>query len=67
MNITLNNRSENFDGDKLTVSEILAVKNFTFRMLVIKVNGKLIKKPQYDSTDVVNGDNVQILHMISGG
>ncbi len=67
MNITLNNRSENLEGDKLTVSEILAIKNFTFQMLVIKVNGKLIRKPQYNSTEVVNGDNVQILHMISGG
>lgn len=67
MNITLNNRSENLAGDKFTVSEILSIKNFTFRMLVIKVNGKLIKKPQYKSTEVVNGDNVQILHMISGG
>lgn len=67
MNITLNNRPEIFEKDKLTISEILKLKNFTFRMMVIKVNGKLIKKPQYNSTDVVDGDDVQILHMISGG
>ncbi len=67
MNITLNNRSEVFEKDILTISEILKLKNFTFKMMVIKVNGKLIKKDQYYTADVVNGDDVQMIHMISGG
>jgi len=67
MNITLNNRPEVFEKDILTISEILKLKNFTFKMMVIKINGKLIKKAQYNDADVVNGDDVQIIHMISGG
>ena len=67
MNITLNNRPEIFEKDILTISEILKLKNFTFKMMVIKINGKLIKKAQYNDADVVNGDDVQIIHMISGG
>ncbi len=67
MNITLNNRPETFEDDKLTVSEILKIKNFTFRMLVVKLNGRLIKKNQYITTEVLNGDDLMILHMISGG
>ena len=67
MNITLNNRPESFEADILTISEILALKNFTFRMLVVKVNGKLIKKDKYSLAEVVDGDDIQILHMISGG
>ena len=67
MNITLNNRPEVFEKDILTISEILKLKNFTFKMMVIKINGKLIKKGQYNDAEVVNGDDVQIIHMISGG
>lgn len=67
MNITLNNRPEVFEKDILTITEILRLKNFTFKMMVIKVNGKLVKKNQYHAADVVNGDDVQIIHMISGG
>ncbi len=67
MNITLNNRSEFFEDDKLTISKILVLKNFTFRMLVVKVNGELIKKNQYAFAEVVDGDDLHILHMISGG
>ncbi|OFY51208.1 MAG: hypothetical protein A2W85_04190 [Bacteroidetes bacterium GWF2_41_31] len=67
MDIILNNRSESFDFDKLTISEILKLKNYSFKMMVVKINGRLIKKPEYNLADVVAGDDVQILHLISGG
>lgn len=67
MQITLNNRPETFDFDPLTVREILTLKNFTFKMMVVKINGKLIKKDQYLTAEVVAGDDLQIIHLISGG
>ncbi|MBE0649135.1 MAG: sulfur carrier protein ThiS [Bacteroidales bacterium] len=67
MQITLNNRIEELEGDRMTVSELLKVKNFTFKMLIIKINGKLIEKHQYDSARITEGDDVQVLHLISGG
>jgi thiamine biosynthesis protein ThiS len=67
MNITLNNRPESFDYDSLTISEILKLKKFTFKMMVIKINGQLIRKPQYEDIRVNEGDDLQILHLISGG
>jgi thiamine biosynthesis protein ThiS len=67
MNITLNNRPDSINQDKLTVSELLKIKNFTFKMLVIKVNGKLVKKNAYSSFNINNGDNVTVLHLVSGG
>jgi thiamine biosynthesis protein ThiS len=67
MNITLNNRPQFFEEERLTIAEILKLKKFTFRMLVVKVNGKLVKKQQYTDQEVVDGDEVQIIHLISGG
>ena len=67
MNISLNNRPESFEQDVLTISEILKLKNFTFKMMVVKINGKLIKKDRYAEAEVRDGDDVQIIHMISGG
>lgn len=67
MKITLNNRDESFPHDKLSISEILELKNYTFKMMVIKINGKLIKKTERNTAQVTDGDDVQILHMISGG
>jgi thiamine biosynthesis protein ThiS len=67
MRITLNNREEIFDDQQMSVQELLEVKNFSFRMLVIKVNGKLIKKNDYQTTFLSDGDDVMVLHLISGG
>jgi len=68
MKIILNNTPETLDGiEKLTVDELLKVKNFSFKMLVIKINEKLVKKEDYATTTVKDGDNVAIIHLISGG
>ena len=67
MNIILNNRPESFDKEKLTISQLLKLKNYTFKMLVIKVNGKLVKKDTYDSFEIKEGDDVTVLHLVSGG
>lgn len=67
MKIILNNKPETFSQDKLTISQLLEFKNFTFKMLVIKINGKLVKKDAYANSEINDGDNVTVLHLISGG
>lgn len=67
MKITLNNRPESFKKDQISVSELLELKNFTFKMLVIKVNGKLVKKESYENVKIKDGDNVTVIHLVSGG
>lgn len=67
MRIILNNIEEVLQHESLSVAELLKVKNFTFKMLVIKVNNKLVKKEEYDITIIRDGDIVQVLHLISGG
>jgi thiamine biosynthesis protein ThiS len=67
LKIILNNREEEFDKDFLTVSEMLESKKFSFRMRIIKINGELISKEKYDSAEIKDGDNVQMLYLMSGG
>jgi sulfur carrier protein len=67
MKIILNNKAEELPGEVLTVNALLKEKNFTFKMLVIKVNGQLIKKSDYETALVHDGDDVMVLHLISGG
>ena len=51
----------------MTVAEILKIRNYIFRMLVIQVNGELVKRGTYDKAVVPDGANVEVIHMISGG
>ncbi len=51
----------------MTVKKILELKNYTFKMLVVKVNGQLVKKDKYAETVVPEGADVKVIHLMSGG
>ena len=67
MKILLNNREEEFGKETISVSEILILKKFSFKMRIIKINGILIAKEKYDSTIIHDGDDVQMIYLMSGG
>ena len=64
--ITVNGNTVGWE-EGLTITTLLTKMNYTFKMLVIKVNGTLVKKDQYDQTQVPDGADVAIIHLISGG
>lgn len=67
MRIMLNNIPEEFAREIMTVNDLLREKNFTFKLLVTRVNDVLVKKEERDTTYIHDGDNVIVLHLISGG
>ena len=67
MKILLNDRDEEFGEETISVSEMLLLKKFSFKMRMIKINGVLISKDKYNSTIVHDGDKVQMLYLMSGG
>lgn len=67
MKILLNNRPEVFDCKTLTVTRMLELKKYSFRLRIIKINGSLIPKENYDTTEINDGDDVQMLYLMSGG
>jgi thiazole synthase/sulfur carrier protein len=67
MKILLNNREEEFDRESMSVSEMLDLKKFTFRMRIVKINGGLIPRDKYGSTIIHDRDNIQMFYLMSGG
>ncbi len=67
MKILLNNREEEFTTDEISVGEMIDLKKFSFKLKIIKINGELISKEQYNYTKIHDGDNVQMLYLMSGG
>jgi sulfur carrier protein len=67
MNILLNNNPETIKSDSISVQELITLKNYTFALLVTKVNGQLVKKEDRLNVMVKDGDHVAIIHLISGG
>ncbi len=67
MKIILNNRKEEFDNETISVSEMLYLKKFSFKLRIIKINGVFISKEKYNTTIIREGDDVQMLYLMSGG
>ncbi|HVN58611.1 MAG TPA: sulfur carrier protein ThiS [Bacteroidales bacterium] len=67
MKILLNNKEEQFDTGTLTVTRMLEIKKFTYRMRIVKINGNLIPRERYDDALIKDGDNVQMIYLMSGG
>ena len=68
MDITLNNRPETLEGyDQLTIEQLLKVKNFSYKMLLVKINDQTIKKDDYNKTIIKGGDKVEVIHLMTGG
>ncbi len=51
----------------MTVRSLLIKMTYTFPMLVVKINGNLVKKADYDTTLIPDEAEVMVIHLISGG
>lgn len=68
MKFELNNKIEEIQGyDTISVKELLELRKFSFKLLVVKINGKLVPRDAYEQTLIREGDKVMVLHLISGG
>lgn len=69
MNLIINHNPEVLETSQqiITVAELLKIKSFTYKMLIVKVNDTLILKDDYSTTHVKEGDNVMVIHLMTGG
>ncbi|MDY0318615.1 MAG: sulfur carrier protein ThiS [Candidatus Cloacimonadaceae bacterium] len=66
MQITINGNKVDWQ-EGMTVRDALTLMNYSFPMLVIKLNGVLVPKADYDSTVIPAGAELMVVHLISGG
>lgn len=53
--------------ERMTVRDVLTAKKYTFRMLVVRINGTVIPKIDFDTAVIPDGALVDVIHLISGG
>jgi sulfur carrier protein len=67
MKIYLNHKEVSMAGESISVHELLTMMKFTFPLIIIKINSRLIKKDEYDRVFIGDGDQVEAIHLMSGG
>ena len=51
----------------MTIQDVLDKRKYTFRMITVIVNGQVIPKNEYSSYEVKDNDNIDVMHIMSGG
>ena len=51
----------------MTVQDVLDRRKYTFPLIVVRVNGEVVRKKEYKSYQVPDGADVKVIHLISGG
>lgn len=51
----------------MTVRRVLQLMNYTFPLIIVRVNGELIDNQDWDTALIPQGANVQALHQMAGG
>jgi thiamine biosynthesis protein ThiS len=69
MKILLNNKEEILETQEssLTIAELLVLKKFSFKSIVIKINGQLVRRENRETARFKVGEKVEVIHLISGG
>jgi len=55
------------DGDTITVEKLLEIKKYSFRLRIVKINGRIIDRNNYAREIIHDGDTVQVIYLMSGG
>lgn len=51
----------------MTVDSVLKILKFTFPMIVVSVNGKVVPRNEYRTTTIEDNDEVKVIHLVAGG
>ena len=51
----------------MTVRSLLDERLFTFRHIIVRVNGEFVPEDEYEKQLIQDGDDVLVLHLMAGG
>jgi len=51
----------------MTVRALLDEKLFTFRHIIVRINGEFVSEEDFEKQTIQDGDDVLVLHLMAGG
>ena len=67
MNISINGNTKQFDGENMTLSDLIVTLNLVDKRLAIEKNGEIVPRSQFDAAILNDGDNLEIVGAVGGG
>jgi sulfur carrier protein len=53
--------------EALSVSDYLATRDLHERLVVVELNGQILKRAEFPSAQIAAGDQIEIVHFVGGG
>ena len=67
MNVTVNGEQTEY-SDTITVSELLTSQDVKMpEMVSVELNGKILKRSEFDTSTLADGDSIEFLYFMGGG
>lgn len=66
MRLTINGEEHQVDGAG-TLGELLQLLNVSAKNLALEINGEMLKPEQYESTQIKDGDAIELVRFVGGG
>lgn len=68
MNVKINGEETVLDEEKMTVTELLKDQQVKMpEMVSVELNGQIIKRDEFDTAEVKEGDEIEFLYFMGGG
>jgi len=53
--------------ENFSISELLKACNYSFPLIIVKVNGSHVEKQAYPGYIIADGSIIEVIHLMSGG
>lgn len=67
MEITVNNKPRTFAGESLQLMELLQACEMPQKGIAVAINNKVVRKGDWSSTEVKDGDSIMVIQAVCGG
>lgn len=67
MNIVINGNETHIADSPIAVSDLIASLGLNPQRLAVELNKRIIRRAEWDSTRISEGDRVEIVHFVGGG
>ena len=67
MNISINGNTKQYDGENMTISDLIVTLNLVDKRLAIEKNGEIVPRSQFDAAILNDGDKLEIVGAVGGG
>ena len=61
------NGKEKFFNKIISITELLKSYNVNMKIVIVEKNGEIIPREEFDTTEVNEGDKIEIVKLVGGG